>query len=180
MNAKLSLLASVVSVAVAGGALALSIQAKARADSLEVSPAAGIDYAKLVEAKVAVTELAWGIALCAERTGQLPASAAKVPDDLGRVRGQMYQSRLSDWGDEAYVCADFHLARPQRFQYQWQLDDGGMQGSVVAEADYNGDGGVDHSVRLMVRCKKQEARLRCRPDPMPTAPRPLNEPTPRR
>jgi len=117
-----------------------------------------------------VTEIAWGIALCAERSGALPASTAKVPASLAAVAAQMYQSRLTDWDDPAFMCGGFHMRRPQYFQYQWVRAADGEEGIVQADADLDGDGLVDHTVRLAVRCEHQAGALRCRPDPMPTAP----------
>jgi hypothetical protein len=127
-------------------------------------------YAKGVEAKVAATEIAWGIAQCAERSGALPATSAKVPPAIGPVAGRLYQSRLSDWSDPAFACAGFHMRRPQLFQYQWVRGDGDDGGVVQADADFDGDGVVEHTVRLRVRCERDGGPLRCRPDPMPTEP----------
>jgi hypothetical protein len=129
-----------------------------------------LQRAKIVEAKVAVTEIAWGAAQCAERSGSVVPTSGKVPASLGAINGQMYQSRLSDWDDEVFKCSGFHLHRPQRFQYQWVRGSGDEGGRVQADADFDGDGVVDHTVRLAVRCARDGAVLRCRPDPMPTEP----------
>lgn len=125
----------------------------------------------LTEARVAVTEIAWGIATCAERSGELPASSGVVPPELSKVRGKRYQSRAADWNDAAFACAGFHMLRPQHFAYQWQRGDGAAErGAVDAKADLDGDGAVDHEVRLHVRCERDQRGLRCKVDRMPTVP----------
>lgn len=131
-----------------------------------------LQRAKVVEAKVTVAEIAWGIALCAERSKALAPTSAKVPSAIGAVAGMIYQSQLSDWNDPAFRCAGFHMHSPQRFQYQWVRGAGASEeeGGVQADADFDGDGVVDHTVRLAVRCEREEGALRCQPDPMPTEP----------
>lgn len=128
------------------------------------------EHENLTEARVAVTEIAWGIASCAERSGELPASSGVVPPELRMARGVRYQSRVTDWNDAAFACAGFHMLRPQHFLYQWQRDDGAERGTVDAKADLDGDGAVDHEVRLRVRCERDERGLRCKVDRMPTVP----------
>jgi hypothetical protein len=164
---------AVAAVCVATGALVLSVHSGLRVAELQSVPLPALDYVRLVEARVAASELAWGTALCAERRGRLPPSSAKVPAEVERVRGRMYQSRLTDWNDDVFVCADFHLARPQRFQYQWLLAQSGAEGEVVAGADYDGDGAIDHEVRVPVSCTIQGERMRCRPRSLATAPDPF-------
>jgi hypothetical protein len=129
------------------------------------------EHDNLTEARVAVTEIAWGIASCGERSGELPDSSGVVPPELSSVRGKRYQSRATDWNDTAFACAGFHMLRPQHFVYQWRRDDGGAeQGAVDAKADLDGDGAVDHELRLRVRCERDERGLRCKVDRMPTVP----------
>jgi hypothetical protein len=131
-----------------------------------------IAYAKSTEATVAVTELAWGVALCAERAGALPAGTTKVPVDLAKVRGMAYQSAPEDWATPAFECAGFHMLRPQRFRYEWtKLSE--TEGRVGADADFDGDDVVDHAVELHVRCTRTDDRFRCRPDRMTTEPSPF-------
>jgi hypothetical protein len=127
-------------------------------------------HAKTTEALVAVTEMAWGVAQCAERSGEVPPTSSPVPASVGRIAGQMYQSRFSDWSDPAFTCAGFHMRRPQRFQYRWTRADDGLGGVASAEADFDGDATIDHRVRLHVRCARTEPGLRCSVDPMPTPP----------
>jgi hypothetical protein len=157
------------SLAVAAASLAFSIVTWKRAHP----PAAQLDaaktYVRATEAEVALTELAWGIASCAENGGALPASTPRVPSDLGAVTEQSYQSADADWSDAAFRCAGFHMIRPQRFRYQWQRIDE-HEGAAVADADLDGDGQPDHVLRLHVHCATRDAKLRCRPDSMPTEP----------
>lgn len=126
------------------------------------------ENAETTEALVGVTEIAWGVAMCAERSGVVPPSTAPVPAEMRAVAGVMYQSRRSEWSDPAFACLGFHLRRPQRFQYHWARADDRLSGAVVADADFDGDGTVDHEVRLQVRCARVDAGVRCDVDPMPT------------
>lgn len=174
LKEKLVLSAAVVALFVAGAALVVSVRSYARTKALEAAPKSAIDYTKLVEARVSVTELAWGISICAERAGKLPPSTSTVPRDIERVQGQMYQTALAEWNEEAFKCADFHLARPQFFQYTWRSNPDQRSGLVLAEADYDGDKIIDHKVQLQVRCVTEGESLRCRPDTMVTAPRPID------
>jgi hypothetical protein len=166
---------SAVSLATAMAALVVAMRSNARVRALAETPNAARQYVALVEARVASVEFAWAMAQCAEQAGQLPPTTSTVPASASAVRGRMYQSRLEDWKDEAYRCADFHLTRPQRFQYQWVRQASGLQGEVRARADWNGDGTVDTEVRLPVRCSTAGEQLRCHPDPLPTAPAPLED-----
>ena len=173
MSPKANMAITLASVCVATIALALSFHVGLRVTRLQTAPSPALEYARLVEARVAAAELAWGTSLCAERRGRLPPSSTKVPADVDRVRGKMYQSQLADWNDDVFLCADFHLARPQRFQYQWLLAASGHDGEVVAGADYDGDGAIDHEVRVPVNCTNLDDRARCRPRSVATAPHPF-------
>jgi len=167
MTWNLTRIASVIACVVAAAAAATSVKCFFLIRAAEQSRSDAVDYAQGVEAKVAVTELAWGLAVCAERTGELPPSSSAVPPAIKAIRGRQYQSAFTDWNDVAFRCADFHLARPQLFQYRWDLKEQGKEGEVVACADYNGDNVIDHEVRLPVRCAAVDGRPRCRPDAMP-------------
>ena len=114
--------------------------------------------AKTAEARVAVTELAKGIAKCGADQGELPETSAKVPVELEAVRGHKYKSAPDDWSDEAFRCAQFRMIEPQYFQYQWVLKDA-EQGTVVAVADLDGDGVVDIGIDLQVDCSGDSCRV---------------------
>lgn len=157
--------ALVLSLVAVGIAFEVRIEAGRGAHAWETAST----YAKVNEAKVAVTELAWGIAKCAEHEGKLPDTSAKVPANLQAVHGMMYQAKLSDWDDAAFKCAGFHMIRPQRFQYQWVRRSPG-EGTVVAASDFAGVGIAGQSVSLRVVCAPQGSALSCRPDPMSTEP----------
>jgi hypothetical protein len=173
MSPKAYLAITLASVCVATSAFALSVHSGLRVTRLQTAPSPALEYTRLVEARVAAAELAWGTALCAERKGRLPPSSTQVPAEVAHVRGKLYQSRLADWNDDVFRCADFHLSRPQRFQYQWLLAASGNEGEVVARADYDGDGAIDHEIRLPVSCTTQDNRARCRPRSLATAPHPF-------
>ncbi len=114
--------------------------------------------AKVAEARAMVPKLAEGIAHCAsDVTAQgtprgLPPSSRSVPSDPSLVAGKKYQSALSDWSDDAFVCAKFTMGGPQYFVYQWRATDP-TRGSVLAQADFDADGTPDKEFELSVECQ---------------------------
>lgn len=165
---KTSIVVSALALVAAAGALALSVWTSRRSHEGQTTCIVAVDQYNVTEAQVAVTEIAWAIAMCAERESKVPPATQQVPPSVNAVAGTIYQSRVEDWNDEAFRCADFHMVRPQRFQYQWVPS--GNEGAVVAVADFDGDRKIDREVRLQVRCKDTEKGLHCRPDRMPTEP----------
>jgi hypothetical protein len=117
-----------------------------------------IVQAKMAEGRAAVAELARGIARCGAEQDELPETSSKVPSDLELVRGKKYQSAPADWDDDAFRCAEFRMTGPQYFQYQWVLKDA-QAGSVVAVADFDGDGVPEVWLDLVVDCSGDSCRV---------------------
>ena len=118
-----------------------------------------IVQAKVAEGRVNSGVLARGIADCAAQEGELPETSSKVPLELEMVRAVKYQSSLDDWSDDTFRCARFRLTEPQYFQYQWVLKDDVDAGSVVAEADLDGDGVAEIRLELEVDCSGDSCRV---------------------
>jgi hypothetical protein len=120
-----------------------------------------ISRSKAAEAHYSVGALANGIATqCAETDGKLPPTSPPVPATLADIRAKKYLSSASDWSAPAYTCAGFTMSTPQYFRYQWtQLSP--TAGEVVAEADLDGDGRVDSSVKVPITCTTSTTGLSC-------------------
>ncbi len=115
-----------------------------------------VEEARVVEGKQLLGVLATGIAHCGSLPGangtppRLPPSSNPVPRDP--ARGMKYQSVATDWSsEEAFRCAGFSLQQPQYFAYQWETKSP-TAGVVVAWADLDGDGNVDHRFEQAVDC----------------------------
>lgn len=83
-------------------------------------------------------------------SNRLCASANKaVPDGIGNVKGQKYQSKPSEWADGDQVtgwqCLKFSMQDPQYFMYNYTAaaptaQDESNTFSATAQGDLNGDG----------------------------------------
>lgn len=118
--------------------------------------------AKRAEATHVLTNWSKGMLTCAEKAG-LPPSSLPVPASLASVAGKKYQSAANEWSDAAFVCAGLSLSEPQYFQYQW-VQAGPSDGSMVAQADLNGDGSPDERFEIRVSCTAR----RCTASSLPT------------
>lgn len=117
--------------------------------------------AKAAEANSLAGALALGITTrCAVSDDKLPPTSPAVPSSLAMVRGGKYTSSPSDWAAPAFTCAGFTVNTSQYYRYQWiQLSP--TTGEVVAEADFDGDGRVDGSMRIPITCARSSAGLSC-------------------
>jgi type IV pilus assembly protein PilA len=106
--------------------------------------------AKRAEAAHVLASWSKGMVTCGEKDG-LPLTSAPVPASLAAVSGKKYQSASSEWSDPAFVCAGFSVSDPQYFQYQW-VQVSPAEGSMLAQADLDGDGNVDERVEVRVSC----------------------------
>jgi type IV pilus assembly protein PilA len=71
----------------------------------------------------------------------------KIPDGIGNVKGQKYQSAASEWEagdkDNGWACLKFSMAEPQYFMYGYGATVAGADGdtfTATAEGDLDGDG----------------------------------------
>lgn len=121
--------------------------------------------AKGAEARNATGQLARGIVTCVENDLEggksLPPTAAPVPATLAEVAGKKYMSAGTDWDAPAYKCARFSMPMPQYYRYQW-VRTSATEGSVLADADLDGDGKVDDAVSVQVTCTPGTGALTCR------------------
>lgn len=112
------------------------------------------------EGREGTTQLARGVASCLGDQKELPPTAPPVPASLGMVAGKKHLSAGSDWDAPAYVCARFRPTTPQHYRYQW-VRTNAKEGSVVAEADFDGDGRVDDTITVYLTCEPRGAGLGC-------------------
>jgi prepilin-type N-terminal cleavage/methylation domain-containing protein len=77
------------------------------------------------------------------------SSSKTVPSSINQVRGQKYQSAVSDWnvdaaGNSGFSCLHFTIDQPQYYMYNYTLTgSGGNPGDSftgTANGDLNGDG----------------------------------------
>lgn len=106
--------------------------------------------AKRAEATAVLSMWSKGMVACGEKDG-LPPSSQPVPASLASVSGKKYQSAANEWSDAAFVCGGLSMSEPQYFQYQW-VQAGPSEGSMVAQADLNGDGSPDERVEIRISC----------------------------
>lgn len=98
-------------------------------------------------------------------------SSATIPDDIGKVKGQKYQSNKADWSNSTDVqknagfpCLKFEITAPQYYMYNYK--GGGSTGvttgaiSATANGDLNGDGTAS---TFIMNGKVQESRLTVAP-----------------
>ncbi len=107
--------------------------------------------AKTTEAKAGVGQLIRGVSQCYGETGKLPPTSNPVPVELAMVRGKKYLSAPDEWAQEAFFCAQFQMADPQYYQYQWVLNPDGASGYAVARGDLDGDGNASQ-FELHIQC----------------------------
>ena len=78
-----------------------------------------------------------------------PSASQPVPQSIGLVQGQKYQSAVSDWNTDAasnggFNCLHFTIDQPQYYMYSYALSgSGGNPGDSftgTANGDLNGDG----------------------------------------
>lgn len=126
------------------------------------------------EGREGTTQLGRGVASCVGDQKELPPTAPPVPASLAMVAGKKHLSAGTDWDAPAYVCARFRPTTSQHYRYQW-VRTNAKEGSVVAEADFDGDGRVDDTITVYLTCEPRGAGLACtvgfpflvgpRPDP---------------
>jgi type IV pilus assembly protein PilA len=77
------------------------------------------------------------------------SASRSVPQSITQVRGQKYQSAVSDWnvdaaGHSGFACLHFTIDLPQYYMYRYQLTgSGGNPGDTftgIANGDLDGDG----------------------------------------
>ncbi len=115
-----------------------------------------ISKAKASEGKAGVSQLARGIASCAQKETTegpvgLPASTPWVPARASDVSGKKYQSAPTDWNQPGFKCAGFSMMMPQYFQYRWERDSKNS-GRARAQADFDGDGVLEVKLEAKVNC----------------------------
>jgi Tfp pilus assembly major pilin PilA len=106
--------------------------------------------AKRAEATAVLTSWSKGMVACGEKDG-LPPTSTQVPASLAAISGKKYQSAAAEWSDAAFVCSGLSMSDPQYFQYQW-VQASPADGSMVAQADLDGDGAVDQRVEVRISC----------------------------
>ena len=106
--------------------------------------------AKRAEATAVLTSWSKGMVACGEKAG-LPPSSPQVPASLEAVSGKKYMSAPSDWADAAFVCGGLSMTQPQYFTYQW-LQASPSEGSLLAQADFNGDGIAEERAEVRISC----------------------------
>jgi type IV pilus assembly protein PilA len=106
--------------------------------------------AKRAEATHVLTSWSKGMVACGEKAG-LPGTSPQVPASLADVAGMKYQSVAAEWSDPAFACAGLAMSDPQYFQYQW-VQTAASEGSLLAQADLDGDGSVDQRVEVRISC----------------------------
>jgi hypothetical protein len=100
------------------------------------------DSAHVLEAAYVVQRLAGTIAACVDRDRSPGAPPPALPSNEAA----------------AFACADFAPTPEQRYRYRWTRFPTppspwyAYQGEVRAEADFDGDGRVDHALSMAVAC----------------------------
>lgn len=101
--------------------------------------------AKTVEARVSLVQMGRLATEAYGREGHLcTSSSASVPAQASAIRGQFYQSQMSEWNADAdqkggFACLGFAMVNPQYFQYAYSsVPDTSF--AVVAHGDLDGDG----------------------------------------
>lgn len=112
------------------------------------------------EGQSGTTQLARGLASCVADQKDLPPTAPPVPATLAMVSGKKYLSAGTDWDAPAYRCARFGMTTPQHYRYQW-IRTNAKEGTVLAEADLDGDGRVDDTITVYLTCEDRGAGLAC-------------------
>lgn len=112
------------------------------------------------EGRSGTTQLARGIASCVADQKDLPPTAPPVPAALAMVSGKKYLSAGTDWDAPAYQCARFGMTAPQHYRYQW-IRTNAKEGTVLGEADLDGDGKVDDTISVYLTCEARGAGLAC-------------------
>jgi hypothetical protein len=117
---------------------------------------------KLMEGKNNVITIARALIVCADNTGRLPESSGPVPPSLADVGGTSFLAREGDWSDPAWRCAKYTHVGEQRFRYTW-LKKSDTEGTVRAEADFDGNGSAEAVYEQDVLCGIHAGAFRCRP-----------------
>jgi type IV pilus assembly protein PilA len=73
-----------------------------------------------------------------------PGSTKSVPDGIGKVKAQKYQSSVGEWNDDpGWACLRFTMSEPQYFMYSYSvsgsLSAAGGAFQAIANGDLDGD-----------------------------------------
>jgi hypothetical protein len=109
------------------------------------------------EVKAALEKLREGLRGCVKDNIQvLPGTSPAVPASLSALgKNGFYASAPSDWKTPVWACTRFQIARPQRFQLQWQQVKRNTEGMAVAWIDDDADGKADRAFGFKATLKKR-------------------------
>lgn len=108
------------------------------------------------EAMLALKQLAFAMADAHAKNGALCPSAPAVPSMLDGLAREPYASTSKDWSAPGWLCANFAISPPQRFQYELRSDAGAGSYEIVARG-FPVEGGP--ATELFVRGKVEAGQL---------------------
>jgi hypothetical protein len=109
-----------------------------------------------IEAILALKQLAFAMADAHAKNGALCPSAPAIPSALDGLAKEPYASTSKDWSAPGWLCVNFAISPPQRFQFELRSDAGAASYEIVARG-FPVEGGP--ATELFVRGKVEAGQL---------------------